>query len=179
MKKLSIALSGASGVRLGLKLIEAIPREIELFVVATEGAKIVAQKEESRPFVLLDDRDIGASVASGSFGIDAMAIVPCSMNTLAKISAGIADNLTTRAASVILKEQKRLLLAPREMPLSAIMLENMLKLSRLGVAIAPPVAGYYAQIESLGEMEDFWIGKWLDWLGIPHNLYKKWEGREC
>lgn len=176
MKKLTIALSGASGVGLGLRFARAIPREIELFVIATDGARIVAQKEESREFKILSDDNVGECVASGSFGIDAMAIVPCSMNTLAKIAHGIADNLTTRAASVMLKEQKRLLLAPREMPFGAIMLENMLKLARLGVVISPPVAGYYAEIKNLEAMEDFWIGKWLDSLGIAHDLYKKWEG---
>ncbi|MGP1451042.1 MAG: UbiX family flavin prenyltransferase [Wolinella sp.] len=176
MKKLTIALSGASGVGLGLRFARAIPREIELFVIATDGARIVAQKEESREFKILSDDNVSECVASGSFGVDAMAIVPCSMNTLAKIAHGIADNLTTRAASVMLKEQKRLLLAPREMPFGAIMLENMLKLARLGVVISPPVAGYYAEIKNLEAMEDFWIGKWLDSLGIAHDLYKKWEG---
>ncbi|NLU33380.1 MAG: UbiX family flavin prenyltransferase [Wolinella succinogenes] len=176
MKKLTVALSGASGIELGWKLIEAIPKEIELFVVATEGAFVVAQREGvGRDFRALEDSDIGACIASGSFGCDAMAIVPCSLNTLAKITHGIADNLTTRAASVMLKEQKRLLLAPREMPFGAIMLENMLKLSRLGVMISPPVAGYYAGIETLEMMEDFWVGKWLDGLGIAHELYQRWK----
>lgn len=175
MKKLTIALSGASGIDLGLKLIEAIPSEVELFVVATEHARVVAKRERAKKAIWLEDSDIGACIASGSFGCEAMAVVPCSMNTMAKIATGIADNLTTRAASVILKEQKKLLLAPREMPFNAIMLENMLKLSRLGVMIAPPVAGYYAGIENLAQMEDFWVGKWLDGLGIEHELYQRWK----
>lgn len=97
------------------------------------------------------------------------------MNTLAKIACGIADDLITRSASVMIKENKKLLLAPREMPFSAIALENMLKLSRLGVIIAPPVAAYYADVHSVDEMEDFFIGKWFDLLDIEHNLYKRWS----
>jgi 4-hydroxy-3-polyprenylbenzoate decarboxylase len=98
------------------------------------------------------------------------------MNTLAKISCGIADNLVTRVASVALKEQKKLLLAPREMPFSAIALENMLKLSRLNVIIAPPVMGYYSQSDSVDDMERFIIGKWYDILGIENSLYERWKG---
>jgi 4-hydroxy-3-polyprenylbenzoate decarboxylase len=97
------------------------------------------------------------------------------MNTLAKISCGIADDLITRAASVMIKERKTLLLAPREMPFSAIALENMLKLSKLGVIIAPPVVAYYAQSQNLKDMENFFIGKWFDLVNIEHNLYKKWS----
>jgi 4-hydroxy-3-polyprenylbenzoate decarboxylase len=98
------------------------------------------------------------------------------MNTLSKISVGIADNLITRAAAVMLKERRKLILAPREMPYSSIALENMLKLSNYGVIIAPPVAGYYANIQNIEDMEKFFIGKWFDLLGIEHNLYKRWEG---
>jgi 4-hydroxy-3-polyprenylbenzoate decarboxylase len=97
------------------------------------------------------------------------------MNTLAKISCGIADNLITRAASVMIKERKVLLLAPREMPFSAIALENMHKLSTLSVIIAPPVLAYYSEQQSLEAMEDFIIGKWFDLLGIEHTLYKRWS----
>ena len=107
-----------------------------------------------------------------------MMIAPCSMNTLAKIACGIADNLPTRAASVMIKERRTLLLAPREMPFSAIALENMLKLSRLGVLIAPPVMAYYSKQTTLKEMEDFIIGKWFDLLGIENELYKRWEGEK-
>jgi len=97
------------------------------------------------------------------------------MNTLAKIACGISDNLITRSASVVIKEQRKLILAPREMPFPTIHLENMLKLSRLNILIAPPVIGYYAQPKTLEEMEDFMIGKWFDLLGIEHTLFKRWE----
>lgn len=172
--KLIVAISGASGVNLAQKFINKLPKHIELYVIPSNNAKIVMQKEEN--IVLLDNKDIGAITASGSFKSDAMVIIPCSMNTLAKISCGIADNLITRSAAVMLKENRPLLLAPREMPFSAIALENMLKLSQLGVMIAPPVSAYYADINTLNEMEDFFIGKWFDLLGIEHDLFKRWEG---
>ena len=172
--KLTLAVTGASGIRLATKFIEYLPKEIELHLIATDHAKIVESLEE-RQITIHNNKNIGASIASGSFGVDAMAIIPCSMNTLAKISCGIADNLVTRAASVMLKEQKKLLLAPREMPFSAIPLENMLKLSRLNVIISPPVMGYYAESETIEEMEKFIIGKWYDSLGIENDLYKRWS----
>lgn len=175
MKKLIIGISGSSGVELGLKFIKMLPLDIEKYVIVSEHAKVVFKKEDNTVF--LDDENIGAITASGSFQSDGMVIIPCSMNTLAKISCGIADNLLTRSASVMIKERRPLLLAPREMPFSAIALENMLKLSRLGIHIAPPILGYYAGIKTLEEMENFLIGKWFDLLGIEHNLYKRWEGQ--
>jgi len=174
MKKLIVGISGASGVGLAQRFIEKLPQDIEVFIIPSSNATIVLQKEENRTF--LDNKNIGAITASGSFKSDGMVIIPCSMNTLAKISCGIADNLITRTASVMLKENRPLLLAPREMPFSAIALENMLKLSRLGVMIAPAVSAYYANIETLEDMEDFFIGKWFDLLGIEHNLFKRWNG---
>jgi len=174
MKKLIVGISGASGVGLAQRFIEKLPQDIEVFIIPSSNATIVLQKEENRTF--LDNKNIGAITASGSFKSDCMVIIPCSMNTLAKISCGIADNLITRTASVMLKENRPLLLAPREMPFSAIALENMLKLSRLGVMIAPAVSAYYANIETLEDMEDFFIGKWFDLLGIEHNLFKRWDG---
>ena len=174
MNRLIIGISGASGVSLAKRFIEKLPKEIETFIICSDSAKIVLKKEQNQ--TILNNEDIGAITASGSFKCNAMVIIPCSMNTLAKISCGIADNLLTRSASVMLKENRTLLLAPREMPFSAIALENMLKLSRLGVTIAPPVNAYYAQIDTLEKMEDFFIGKWFDILGIEHELFKRWKG---
>lgn len=174
MKRLIVGISGASGVGLAQKFCDKLPNNIKVYIIPSNSAKVVLQKEENRLF--LDNDDIGAITASGSFVCDAMVIIPCSMNTLAKISCGIADNLLTRTASVMIKERRTLLLAPREMPYSSIALENMLKLSNLGVIIAPPVNGYYANIKTLDEMEDFFIGKWYDLLGIKNELYKRWEG---
>lgn len=175
MKRIIIGISGASGAELGLAFYKALPKSIEKYIIISDHAKMVFEKEASNTF-LLDDMNIGAVTASGSFQCDAMAIIPCSMNTLAKITHGIADNLLTRSAAVMIKEKRPLLLAPREMPFSAIALENMLKLSQLGIHIAPPVAGYYADITTLQAMEDFFIGKWFDLLGIEHTLFKRWEG---
>ncbi len=176
MKKIVIASSGASGADLSKKVIEKLPPTYEVHFIKTDNSDIVANKEQS--IVLHENDDIAASIASGSFKVDAMMIAPCSMNTLAKIACGIADNLPTRAASVMIKERRTLLLAPREMPFSAIALENMLKLSRLGVLIAPPVMAYYSNQTTLKEMEDFIIGKWFDLLGIENELYKRWEGEK-
>ncbi|NOX15604.1 MAG: UbiX family flavin prenyltransferase [Epsilonproteobacteria bacterium] len=172
--KLIIGISGASGVGLGEKFIKKLPSKIEKYIIYSQNAKTVLKKEENRFF--LDNSDISAPTASGSFKCDSMIIIPCSMNSLAKISCGIGDNLITRSAAVMLKEQKKLILAPREMPFSTIALENMLKLSKLGVIIAPPVLGYYAKSETLEDMEDFLIGKWFDLLKIEHNLYERWRG---
>ena len=171
--KLIVATSGASGVNLGIKALELLPESIEKHFIMSENSKTVLSKEMN--IIMHDNNDISASIASGSFGTDAMIIAPCSMNTLAKIACGISDNLVTRCASVMIKEQKKLILAPREMPFSAIALENMQKLATLGVVIAPPVMAYYSEQQTLDEMENFIIGKWFDLLGIENNLYKRWE----
>lgn len=172
-KKIIIATSGASGVNLGIKTLMLLPKEIDRHFIMTKNSAIVLDKENN--LTMHDNEDISASIASGSFGTDAMIIAPCSMNTLAKIACGISDNLVTRCASVMIKEQKKLILAPREMPFSAIALENMQKLAMLGVIIAPPVMAYYSEQQTLDEMENFIIGKWFDLLGIENNLYKRWE----
>ena len=124
--------------------------------------------------VIHDDSDLAAAPSSGSFGIDATIVAPCSINTLAKIHAGFADTLITRAAAVALKERKRLVLGVREMPFSTLALEHAAKLSALGAVIAPPVLGYYSGQNSLEDMENFIIGKWLDLLGLEHKIYKRW-----
>ncbi len=174
-KRVVIAISGASGASLGLKALAALPDSIDRHLILSSHAEIVLDKEEQAGITVHKDEAIWASVASGSFGVDAMMVIPCSMNTLAKISCGIADNLITRAAAVMIKEQKKLLLAPREMPFSAIALENMQKLATLGIIIAPPVMAYYSKQESLEAMEDFMIGKWFDLIGIPNDLYERWQ----
>ena len=125
--------------------------------------------------VIHDDSDLAAAPSSGSFGIDATIVAPCSINTLAKIHAGFADTLITRAVAVALKERKRLVLGVREMPFSTLALEHAAKLSALGAVIAPPVFGYYSGQNSLEDMENFIIGKWLDLLGLEHQIYKRWS----
>ncbi len=169
--KVVIAITGASGAQLGLKAYKKLPPSIQKYLILTKNAQVVLDKEEN----ILSDEAIWEGPASGSYGVDVMMVTPCSMNTLAKIAVGIADTLTTRAASVMIKERKTLLLAPRELPFSPIALEHMAKLSKLNVIIAPPVLGYYSDPKSIEEMEDFIIGKWFDLLGIEHNLYKRWQ----
>jgi 4-hydroxy-3-polyprenylbenzoate decarboxylase len=171
--KIVVGVSGASGAALGLKLLRALPPEVQKHLILSEHAQVVLDKEEN--LKIHQNNEIWASVASGSYGADAMIITPCSMNTLAKIACGIADNLITRAAAVMIKERRTLVLAPREIPFSPIALENMHKLSMIGVIIAPPVLAYYGEQNSLEEMENFMIGKWFDLLGIPNDLYKRWD----
>lgn len=182
-KKIVFGISGASAIQLGLRMIEELQKQAKCYVVVSQSAQLVWQKETHKDLLqtlqnlevtIYDNQEIWAPIASGSFGVDLMAVVPTSMNTLAKIACGIGDDLICRCASVALKENIPLLLAPREMPFSSIALENMLKLSRLGVVIAPPVLGYYAKTKTLEEMENFLIGKWLDVLGFQHTLYKRW-----
>ena len=183
--KVVVAISGASGATLGLKALRALPDAFEKHLIVSDHARVVLEKEHRIDFsaamplgkgvTLHDNGDISASVASGSFGCDAMMVVPCSMNTLSKIAVGIADNLITRTAAVMIKEHKQLLLAPRELPFSAIALEQMHKLASLGVFIAPPVLAYYSEQDSLETMENFMIGKWFDLLGIENDLYKRWN----
>ncbi|MNB72312.1 Phenolic acid decarboxylase subunit B [compost metagenome] len=118
--------------------------------------------------------DIGASIASGSFRTHGMIIMPCSMGTLSAVANGSSDNLMTRAADVMLKEGRPLVLVPRETPLHAIHLENMLKLSRLGVRMIPAMPAFYFGPQSLEDMVDFMVGKVLDSFGIDHALFRRW-----
>ena len=172
--KLVVAITGASGIELGKKFIEYLPKDIEVHLITSNNALTVNHFEHSN-ITFHDNSNIASSIASGSFKVDVTVVIPCSMNSLAKIAYGIADNLVTRTASVALKEQKKLLLAPRELPFSAIALENMEKLAKLGVIIAPPVMGFYSESQTIEEMERFIIGKWYDVLGIENNLYKRWK----
>lgn len=183
--RLTVAVSGASGVNLALKFIKAIPKNIEVFAIFSNNAKKALKLENKislkdlfkdyENIKLFKNSNIAASLSSGSFKVDKMIILPCSQNTLAKCSTGIADNLITRAFSVMLKEKREIIIVPRELPFNTISLKNMLKLSKLGVIVAPPVLGYYSKQESLEDMENFIIGKFMDLLRIDNNLYKRWE----
>ena len=119
--------------------------------------------------------NMSGAAASGSSGYEAMIIAPCSSNTLAKVAAGICDNLLLRAAAVMLKEQRKLIIAPREMPFSPLSIKHMNKLSGLGVMFAPPMIAHYSKPLSLNDAENFIIGKWLDCLNIKNNLFKRWK----
>ena len=122
--------------------------------------------------------DIGAAIASGSFLMDAMVVVPCSMKTAACIAGGISDNLLTRAADVALKEGRPLLLVPRETPMHAIHLENLLKLARLGVKVLPACPAFYHRPESVADIVDMLVGKICDSLGVEHHLFTRWQGEQ-
>lgn len=119
--------------------------------------------------------NMSGAAASGSSSYEAMIIAPCSSNTLAKVAAGICDNLLLRAAAVMLKEQRKLIIAPREMPFSPLSIKHMSELSGLGVMFAPPMIAHYSKPLSLNDAENFIIGKWLDCLNIKNNLFKRWK----
>lgn len=139
--------------------------------------KIREQFDSDRLF-FYEDTFMESPIASGSFKTNGMFVVPCSMKTLAGVASGYANNLIERAADVTIKEGRPLLLSPREMPFSAIHIENMLKLARLGVKIAPPVPAFYHLPENISDIVNFIVGKILDSFGVDHELYKRWEGKK-
>jgi len=122
-------------------------------------------------------RDVGAIIASGSFRTDGMIICPCSSNTLGALASGLAGNLLTRAAAVTLKEARRLIVVPREMPLSPIDLRSALRLSEAGAVVCPASPGFYLRPRSVAELVDFVVGRLLDLVNVPHTLHTRWEGR--
>lgn len=175
-----VAITGSSGAAYGVRLLRALKGEKQLIISQT-GLAIVEHElgmkpEEVQVFAdrSYEDSDLFAPPSSGSYRYDAMIIIPCSESTLAKVANGIADTLISRAASVCLKEGRRLVLVPRETPLSAVMLENELKLARLGVTILPANPGFYSSPRSVEDLVDFVVGKVLDQLGQEHDLYKRW-----
>lgn len=183
--KLVVGISGASGIELALRFIEHVPVEIELFVIMSRSAKQVARQEMGtdlkqalaqlpRALQIFSHQQMDAPVASGSFGAHALAIIPASLNIVGKIAHGICDDLLSRCAAVMLKEQKKLLIAPRELPLHSIALKNLLILAQERAIIAPPMLTYYTNPKDLKSMELFLVGKWLDALGIENNLYTRW-----
>lgn len=179
--KIIVGITGASGANLGIKLANLLPNlGCQTSVILSQGAQISLQKEGFEPkfdkrIHLFRNDEIYAPPASGSAKFDKMIVVPCSINSLAKISCGIADNLILRSCAVMLKEKRELILGVRETPFSTISLMQMTELSRLGVIIAPPVFGAYSGAKNLDELEDFIIGKWLDLLGVEHEIYKRWS----
>ncbi|HJU49289.1 MAG TPA: flavin prenyltransferase UbiX [Pseudogulbenkiania sp.] len=199
----TVALTGASGLPYGLRLIDClIQAGKRVWVLSSQAAQVVARQEmqlslPSRPAELrnwLAERSGAAPgqleafgreewfapVASGSNPADAMVVCPCSMGTLAAIAHGMSDNLIERAADVTIKEGRRLILVPRETPLSVIHLENMLKLARLGTVILPPAPGFYTHPHSVDDMVDFIVARILDQLGVEHTLLPRWgeQGEE-
>jgi 4-hydroxy-3-polyprenylbenzoate decarboxylase len=195
MERWVIGVSGASGTvyarRLMQVLLEQVPG-VELEVVLSEGALRVMQEEENlllspaklTAHTLLgvesdavrfhNNRDIGASIASGSYRAKGMVIVPCSMNTLAAVAHGISDNLIRRAADVTLKEGRPLIVVPRETPLSRVHLQNMLELSNAGAKIAPAMPGFYHQPKTVNELVSMMALKITDLMGYHLQLVPRW-----
>ena len=193
-----LAMTGASGSLYTQMLLQELLEQTELaiYFIYSKSAQIVAKQEigwhlsqdidSSRRFLsdfyqrdlcncqLLTIDDWFSPVASGSNGVDQMVICPCSMGTLASISHGISDNLIERAADVVLKEKRRLIISPRESPLSSIHLENMLKLSQMGALIIPLMPGFYHQPQSVEEIISFMVMRLLKALGIKSDKLKKW-----
>ena len=190
--KILLAITGASGSIYGLRLLEELLKgdHCVTLVVSSSGREVCRFEtgvELDDPAALIQrwalaeprltiraEDDLWAPEASGSAAPEAMVIAPCSMGTVGRIAAGISGNLIERAADVMLKESRPLILLPRETPFSAIHLENLLKLSRAGARIVPAMPGFYHGPQSLDDLVNFVVGKLLDQLGIPHCLFKRW-----
>jgi 4-hydroxy-3-polyprenylbenzoate decarboxylase len=182
--KLIIALTGASGVIYGKRLLEILRnKKVETHLVISQAAeKIIAhelgttkeslEKLANHVYVV---NDWSSPIVSGSFKTDGMVIVPCSMKTMAGIANGFAENVILRAADVVLKEKRKLVLVPRETPLNTIHLRNMLDLAKQGAIIVPAMPAYYHKPKSIEALVDFVVGRILDVLGIEHNLYQRWQ----
>ena len=179
-----VAITGASGVVLGVQLLKALKKlNINTGLLISDTAKTIIDYELDISYeniIKIADEyyqtnDLTASVNSGSFKFDSLVIIPCSMKTLSAIANGYASNSITRVADVAFKERRKIIIVPRETPLRTVHIENMLSISKEGGIILPPILGYYSKIENLDDMENFIIGKVLDSLGINNDLYKRWE----
>jgi len=195
MSEFAVAITGASGALYGLELIRALGaagHTVHL-VVSQGGARVLRHEcdlsinpKQPDPALLAPQSpgkivphpvaDYGASIASGSYPLHGMAICPCSMGTLGRIAAGTAQNLVTRAADVCLKERRRLVLVPRETPLSAIHLENMLRLTRAGAVILPASPGFYQGATTRLDLVRFVVARVLEQLGLEQDLSEPWQG---
>jgi 4-hydroxy-3-polyprenylbenzoate decarboxylase len=185
IQKIIVGISGASGFILAENLLKHLNRlPIETHLVMTKAAQITRQQESSIHLTELKKwvdyyhpiEDIGASIASGSFIHHGMIIVPCSMKTVAEIATGLSSNLLTRAADVTLKERRKLIVVPRETPLHAIHLKNLLTISELGGIIAPPMPAFYQKPSSIDDMVEHFSGRLLSLLGLEQNLSPEWQG---
>lgn len=183
--RLVVAVTGASGVVYGKRLLEVLrEKKVETHLIVSRAAEKVIEHEletskkdlEKLATHAYDVDDLGAPLMSGSFKTDGMVIVPCSMKTLAGIVHGFADNLILRAADVALKEKRRLVVVPRETPLSVVHLRNMLQAAKLGVFVVPASPAFYHKPEKVDDLLDFVVGRVLDCLGIEHRLYRRWAG---
>jgi polyprenyl P-hydroxybenzoate/phenylacrylic acid decarboxylase-like protein len=186
-KRLVIAITGASGAVYGVRMLQALARQDgwESHLVLSASGALTAMHEldmrkgqiEELADVVHSVKDIGATIASGSFLCEGMVIAPCSMRTLAAVAHGLADNLVTRAADVMLKERRRLVLLARETPLNLAHLRNMTAVTELGGIICPPVPAFYNRPVSIEDIVAHTVGRTLDLFGVPHDgMVQRWQG---
>jgi 4-hydroxy-3-polyprenylbenzoate decarboxylase len=185
-KPLIIAITGATGAVYGVRLLQVLRglRGIETHLMVSDAGVLNLHQEldmnrkevEALAHVVHNVRDVGASIASGSFQSEGMIIAPCSMKTLAAVAHGLSDTLIARAADVVLKERRRLVLMVRETPLNLAHLRNMTAVTEMGGIIYPPLPGFYHRPQTIAEMVDHTVGRVLDLFAIPHALTPRWDG---
>ena len=185
MKKIIVCISGASVIIYAKRLLEVLKNynNIESNLIISKSAQEIIKYELKTPieeFTKLSDNyynnnDFFTTVASGSNKFDAVVVIPCSMKTLSAIAHGYSHNLIGRVCDIALKEQRKLIIMPREMPFSTIHLENMLKLSKYGALIMPPIPAYYNNPKNIDDIVDFIVGRILDSLNIENKLFKRWK----
>ena len=184
-RHLMMAITGASGAIYAKRLLDVLTESrVRVHLIVSDAGKKILSLELGLKIddllhelvTLYDYKDFSARIASGSFLTEGMIIVPCSMGTLGAIAQGISMNLIHRCADVCIKEGKKLILVPRETPLNSIHLENMLKLSRLGVTLLPAMPGFYNKPKTVEDIADFIVARILNQLRIPQNLIKPWDG---
>ena len=187
MKKLIVAISGASGVTYGVRILEVLNKlkEIETHLIISPSAERIVKTEcniddidkiKRLADIVHDFKDIGAKVASGSFLTEGMVVIPCSIKTLSGIANSYNENLIIRAADVCLKERRKLVVVVRETPLHLGHIELMEKVTRIGGVILPPMPSFYHEPENIDDIVNQTIGKVLDQFGIEHNLFRRWNG---
>jgi polyprenyl P-hydroxybenzoate and phenylacrylic acid decarboxylases len=176
-----VAITGASGSIYGIRLLQELPGE-KILVISKVAKEIIPAETgmsvsdvEALADTVLNDEDLFASISSGTYDYDCLFVVPCSESSVAKFACGIADTLISRAVSVCIKENRKIVLVVRETPKSVIMLENELKLAKCGVTIMDANPGFYHDPKSVGDMVDFIVGRCLDRVGVKHSLFKRWE----
>jgi len=181
--RLVVGITGSSGVIYGIKVLEVLLKiKIETHLIISKWGQrnVQIETDKSVEFVkslasrYYNNDDMAAPISSGSFKTDGMAIVPCSMKTLSSIANGYDDNLISRAAGVCIKESRRLVIVPRETPLSKIHLQNMMMLSDIGVIVLPAMPGFYQRPKSIDDLITHIAGKIMDQFGIEHNIYRRW-----
>ena len=185
-KRIVVAISGASGAIYGVRLLQMLREitQVQTHLTVSDAGLLNLQQEldmdraavEALADVVYAARDVGGAIASGSFQCDGMVIAPCSMRTLAAVAHGLADNLITRAADVMLKERRRLILMVRETPLNLAHLRNMTSVTEMGGIIFPPVPSFYHRPQSVAELVDQTVSRVVDLLGLPQPQAPRWGG---